>query len=409
MFSRLKQFGGWACLRFLPATAAAIFLAQTAASQSADPIRIGDLSSYGSYPAFTEPYRNGWRLAFEEINAAGGILGKGVEIVSRDDAGTAAGAIQAARDLVEKDKVSLLFGTFLSGAALAVADFASQNKIVFIATLPLSDDLTLSRGNRYTFRPLRAGTYMQTAMLVDAARSIDAKRWAIIAPNYELGLSAVETFKSLMGELDSDAEVVAEHYGPLGHLDAATAVDSLVVAKPDAIFSALFGADLAAFTREANRRGLLGGPAMLNLIAGEPEWLAALGADVPAGAIVTGYAPEAVADPKHQAFVKAYKAKFAVTPGFGSLVGYAAGYLIKDLIEKAGSLDQDKMVETAENLSTDTIIGPLTMRGSDHQGTIGTFVGTLAVENGGGKLVNPKYVDGAEFLPPEELVEKLRP
>src|SRR6266516_7978149 len=167
-------------------------MANSAFAQSE--IKIGEINSYSLLPAFTEPYRKGWQLALEEVNAAGGINGKKLVVVSKDDGGKPADAQTAANELVSREGVVMLTGTFLSNIGLAVSDFAKQKKVFFLAAEPLTDAVTWASGNRYTFR-LRPSNYMQAAMLVAAAAKLPAKRWARIAPNYEYGQSAVAVFK----------------------------------------------------------------------------------------------------------------------------------------------------------------------------------------------------------------------
>src|SRR5712672_4090641 len=102
-------------------------MAHSATAQSE--IKIGEINSYSLLPAFTEPYRKGWQLALEEINAAGGINGKKLVVVSKDDGGKPADAQTAANELVSSEKVVMLTGTFLSHIGLAVSDFANQKKM----------------------------------------------------------------------------------------------------------------------------------------------------------------------------------------------------------------------------------------------------------------------------------------
>jgi branched-chain amino acid transport system substrate-binding protein len=178
----------------------AIILASMAnAAMAQSEIKIGEINSYSLLPAFTEPYRKGWQLAVEEINAGGGINGKKLVVISKDDGGKPADAQTAANELVSSENVAMLTGTFLSNIGLAVSDFANQKKVFFLAAEPLTDAITWAKGNRYTFR-LRPSNYMQAAMLAEAAAKLPAKRWATIAPNYEYGQSAVAVFKKLMSE-----------------------------------------------------------------------------------------------------------------------------------------------------------------------------------------------------------------
>src|SRR5690606_20661002 len=164
--------------------------------QAQGTIRIGELNSYKTQPAFLGPYRMGMELAVEQINAAGGINGRKLELVIRDDNSNPGDAVRTAEELVTREKVDLLTGTFLSNIGLAVADFARHRKVFFLASEPLTDKIVWEQGNRYTFR-LRSSTYMQVAMLIPEAVKMNRKRWAIVYPNYEYGQSAVATFKTL--------------------------------------------------------------------------------------------------------------------------------------------------------------------------------------------------------------------
>jgi branched-chain amino acid transport system substrate-binding protein len=109
--------------------------------------------------------------------------------LTRDDNGTPGDAVRVAEELVSREKVAMLLGTFASNVGLAVADFAKQRKVPFLASEPLTDKIVWDNGNKYTYR-LRASTFMQTAMLVPEAAKLGKKRWAIVYPNYEYGQSA---------------------------------------------------------------------------------------------------------------------------------------------------------------------------------------------------------------------------
>src|SRR5260370_42226392 len=126
----------------------------------------------------------GGNVAAEEINAAGGVKGKKLVVVSKDEGGKPADAQTAANELVSSENVVMLTGTFLSNIGLAVSDFANQKKVFFLAAEPLTDAITWAKGNRYTFR-LRPSNYMQAAMLAEEAAKLPPKPWATIAPKYE--------------------------------------------------------------------------------------------------------------------------------------------------------------------------------------------------------------------------------
>jgi branched-chain amino acid transport system substrate-binding protein len=392
-------------LIFTVALAAGAF-AEPGAAQ--EPIRIGELNSYKVFAAFLEPYRKGWELAQEEVNAAGGVLGRRIEIVSRDDNGNPGDAVRVAEELLAREKVSFLLGTFASNVGLAVSDLAKQRKVLFLAAEPLTDKIVWESGNRYTFR-LRPSTWMQTAMLIPEAVKLNKKRWAIVYPNYEYGQSATRAFKDLLKKVQPDVEFVAEQATPLGKLDAGPVVQALADARPDAIFSSLFAGDLARFVREGETRGLFKGRKVLDLLGGEPEYLDPLKDEAPQGWYVTGYPWYAIDTPEHKRFLDAYRKRWNDYPRAGSVVGYTAVMAAAAAIRKAGSTDSEKLVEAMKGLRVDTPFGAIVFRALDHQSTMGAYVGRTGVKDGKGVMTSWKYANGVDYLPPDAEVKKLRP
>src|SRR6266571_3866974 len=225
-------------VRLAAAGAAVACLGTSAFAQTT--IKIGELNSYKSQPAFLDPYKKGWELAIEEINAKGGVLGRKLEFIIRDDGANPGDAVRVAEELVTREGTNLIAGTFLSNVGLAVTEFAGKKQVFFLAAEPLTDKITWQNGNKYTFR-LRSSTYMQVAMLLPDALAAKKKRWAIVYPNFEYGQSAVAAFKELMKAKQPDIEFVTEQAPPLGKVDAGAVVQAIDDAKPDAIFNVLFG------------------------------------------------------------------------------------------------------------------------------------------------------------------------
>jgi branched-chain amino acid transport system substrate-binding protein len=372
------------------------------------PIKIGEINSYSAIAAFTHPYRNGWQLAVDEINAAGGVLGRQIEVISRDDGGKPEDAVRTASELVSNEKVALLAGTFLSNVGLAVADFANQNKVLFVAAEPLTDAIVWKEGSRYVFR-LRPSTYMQAAMLAEEAAKLPAKRWATIAPNYEYGTSFVANFKKLLSARRPDIEWVGEQWPANQKLDAGPTVEVLIQMKPEAIFNAEFGGDLIKLVREGTTRGLFEGRAVVSALSGEPEYLDPLKDEAPEGWIVTGYPWYAIGTPAHKAFVAAYEKRYNDYPRLGSVVGYSTFKAIAAAITKAGSLDTERLIAAMEGLSVETPFGGIGFRTIDHQSTMGAYVGKTAIRDGKGVMVDFRYDDGKNYVPADAEVAKLRP
>ena len=378
------------------------------AQSTSVPIRIGEINSYTAIPAFTVPYRMGWQLAVEQVNAAGGVLGRRLEVISHDDAGKPPDAIRLAGALLDESRVDLLAGGFLSNVGLAISDVAKQRKRLFVASEPLTDALVWEQGHRYCFR-LRPSTYMQVKMLVDDAVKLDAKRWVTVSPNYEYGQSLVKWFKALMQQAQPGVEFVAEQWPALGRIDAGATAAALAQARPDAIFNGTFGPDLTNFVRQGNTRGLFEKRGVVSVLTGEPEYLEPLGDETPEGWIVTGWPVESVTDAANKSFIDAYKAKFNEMPKMGSVVGHAAITAIAGGIAKSGSVETEAMADGFKGAAFPTPFGPAMWRAQDNQGTLGTYVGRTALRAGKGVMVDWRYVDGAAAMPSDEEVRKLRP
>ncbi len=396
--------------RYLFAGAVAVVAALVAGAPAmgAETIRIGDINSYKRLPAHTVPYRMGVELALAEINAAGGVLGKDLELVSRDDAGKPGEAVKIAEELVSKEKVALISGSLFSHIGLALTSFAGQKKVLYLAAEPLADALVWAKGNRYTFR-LRPSTYMQAAMLAEQAAKNPAKRWATIAPNYAYGKDAVAAFEKVLKAKRPDVEFVAAQWPGLFKIDAGAEVQALKAAAPEAIYNVTFGSDLAKFVREGKLRGLFEGRLIVGLLTGEPEYLDPLKGEAPENWLVTGYPWYDIDTPAHKTFLAAYQKRYNDYPRIGSIVGYNTMLAIAATIRKAGSTETEALVDAMEGLTFDAPTGRIHFREIDHQSTMGAYVGRTKLKDGKGIMVDWRYLEGADYLPSDDEVRKMRP
>ncbi len=390
------------------AVAVCIAVLVSGAARGQDVIKIGDLNSYKGMAANMGPYRKGVDLAVGEINAAGGVLGKKLEVVSRDDGANPGDAVRAAEELRLNEHVDVLSGTILSNVGLAVTDYAKQHRMFFLASAALTDKIVWESGNRYTFR-LRPSTYTHAAALVPHAAALKRKRWAFVYPDYEYGQSAVATFKDLLQKAQPDVAFVADLATPLGKIDAGAVAQALADAKPDAIFNVLFGSDLARFVREGKTRDLFTGVEVVSLLTGDPEYLDPLKDDAPENWYVTGYPWYLIKTPEHTAFLTAYQKRYNDYPRIASVVGYSTMKALAAGMSKAGSAATELLVTAFEGLQFVSPFGPVTFRAIDHQSTLGLYVGRTALKDGKGVMTSYDYLDGAKFQPPDDVVRKLRP
>ena len=374
------------------------------------PIKIGEINSYSGIGApFTGPYRQAVEMAVDEVNARGGVLGRKIEVVFRDDKGQPAEAVKHAQELVAGEKVALIAGTFLSNVGLAVSDWARQNRVLFVAAEPLTEALTWSRGHDHVFR-VRPNTYQQGVMLAEKAARMKYQRWATIGPNYEYGKRAWETFRDRLKQLKPDVQVVGEHWPTLGKLEPGPFVTAILNQNPEALYVSLFGSDWLAFVREARKRGLFDRMFVVGILLGEPEYIEPLKTEAPEGMLVTGYPWYDIDLPAHRDWVARYQKRFDRHPMLGSLVGYITYLSVFEALRKAGSTDTDRLVAAFRGLRVDTPIGPISFRPFDGQSTMGAWVGFTRVDpkRGVGIMVNHEYIPGDRVLPSEEEVRKMR-
>lgn len=396
--------------RTVLATAAALALAPAAALAQDDTIKVGEINHYKRMAAFAEPYKMGIELALSEINADGGVLGKELEFIFRDDQGDPAEAVKIAEELMTREGAVMFTGSILSHVGLALSSFANEKGYLYLAAEPLADSLVWNSGNPWTFR-LRASTWVQAAMLAEEAAKTDAVTYATIAPNYAYGQDAVAAFKENLKRLKPEVEFVAEQWPALFNIDAGAEVQAIERAKPDAIYNVTFGTDLAKFVRQGGDRGLFDGRDVYGLLTGEPEYLDPLGEEAPEGWFVTGFPWYGFEDgTPGKTFVDAYMDATGETPKIGSLVGYMTAQSIAAAIETAGATDTDALRQAFEGLTVeDTPIGPLTYREIDNQSTLGAWVGTTALEDGKGVMVDWEYKDPAPYMPSDEEITAMRP
>ncbi len=386
--------------------AAGLLAADTARADGV--IRIGDINSYKAMAANMGPYRKAMDLAVEQINSAGGVLGKKLEIVSRDDGANPGDAVRMADELLLNERVDLLSGTILSHIGVAITDYAKQHKVFFLASASLTDRIIWESGNRYTFR-LRPSTYTHAAVLVPYAANLKRKRWAFVYPNYEYGQSAVASFKELLKKRQPEVEFVGDFAPPLGKIDAGSVAQAVADAKPEAVFNVLFGADLAKFVREGKTRELFRGVEVVSPLTGDPEYLELLKDETPEGWYVTGYPWYLIKTPEHLQFLQAYQKAVNDHPRMSSLVGYTTIKALAAGIARAGSTSSEALSKAFDGLEFMSPAGKVAFRAIDHQSTLGLYVGKTAIKDGQGTMTSYEYLDGADFQPSDEEVRRRRP
>ena len=374
------------------------------AARAAD-IKIGfPIPLSGPAAVYGEPILKGAEMAVSEINAKGGVLGRKLQLLSRDSKASADEAVRLSRELIIKDGVDFLSGTLTSAEAPAVSTVAKENQVVFIAPSSKSTVLTDAQHiHPYIFRIASNTDVEGLAGATLMAKWKDVKTVATIAPDYAYGRDSIAAFIAALKKLRPDIQIVDSQWPKLGEPDFTPFITAQMSKHPDAIYCSLFAGDFVTFTKQAAPRGYF--KAINNRLIdggeiGTPDEAQALGNDYPYGVIGDSYDPVIFASnepPEHKKFIEDLKtfthAKYA--SGW-SVIGYQSIYALAAGIKKANSTKSDAVSKALAGLTFDTPVGPRTFSVKSHE--------TFAPEYWGVMVKDPSYpfaiIKDPEKLPP---------
>lgn len=340
-----------------------------AAAKPAKPIKLGVVFvSSGPMGGYGKHGQQAVQLAMDEINAGGGILGRKVEAVFEDDKMQVDLGFQIAIKFILKDKVDFIIGPTSSAVALGIADLIEKHKKILVLTQSATNSLTDVRFNRYMFSTLsnammhsRSGAYLMAQK--------PYKRWMNIGPDYSYGRESWGSFKTKLKELRPDVEFVGELWPKLMAPDYASFIPQIAEAKPDAVWSSLWGNDAVNFIKQALPLGLFEKIKFAFPDGAALETLVPLGKSMPEGIFVAArYFFLTPDSPMNRKFVKTYYEKFKEYPDYMAQETYAGVYFIKAAVERAGTTETEKVIKAVERepLAWETPEGWKIMRKGDH-------------------------------------------
>ena len=383
-----------------------LFLAAPAAPAAAQgkPIRIGEINSYsGLATVYTFPYREGLLMAAKEINDAGGVLGRPIEFVFRDDKLKPDEAVKAARELVSQEKVDFLAGCISSGVGLAISAYAKDTKTLYFATHCQTSRLTWDDGHPYIAHTTNnVNQYVRA--IAKKASTFPYKKWAHISPDYEYGHNVWDEFIGYLKELKPDVEVSQQNWPKLGETDHSAYITALLQSGADAFISSVWGAQEIAFVKQARPFGLLQKIPFFSASVGNPDELEPLAKEAPVGAITPGFAwYDEGMQKRHPAlmeWVNKFQTQAKKPPTLGASWGYASAYIIAETIKRAKSTDTDKVIAALdEGFDMQFPWGKVVMRGCDHQAIPPQWVGKVKMSaEGKAVLADVEEHHGEELI-----------
>ncbi len=334
------------------------------------PIKIGAMFiSSGKLGGYGINGQNAIKMAIEEINASGGILGRKVEAVFGDTKLKTDIAVGLAKKFLNEDKVDFLMGPTSSKLAMALTEVARKNKKILVVTQAATGALTGAKFNPYLFSTLsnammhaRAGAYLMA--------SKPYKKWMAVGPDYNYGHGSWKMFKDKLKELRPDVEFVGEAWPKLMTKDYKPFIKEVLAKKPDAVWCPLWGGDAVTFIKQALPEKLFDKVKFAFPCGGALEVLIPVGKDMPEGLIMSSRyfftTPDCEVNHK---FAEAYKKKYGQYPDYMAGETYAGVYFIKAAVERARSTDADKIIAAVEAhpFAWETPEGWKIMRKEDHQ------------------------------------------
>ncbi len=361
------------------ALAGALGVAATPAA--AAPIKLGAINLLsGGAATYGKFAQQGAQLALEEINGAGGVLGRELQVQFEDSEGKAAVAIQAARKLVFQDGVVGLMGLDSSGVAQGLVPVIPELEVPLIITHAATPDVTGNLCNAYTYRvSVNVNQNMMGAAMI--AADTGAKNWTTIGPDYAFGHQSWEYFSDYAKQLIPAVELSAKPSFPrFGAEDFTPFIDSVIQSKPEGVLVSLWGGDLVNFIRQANNKDFFNqGFQVLLTVGAATEVLEALGDKMPANVWAgTRYWFGSHDNPVNNEFVAKYQQKFGTPPSYNAEGMYVAVYEMKNAIEKAGKADGPAIAKALKGASLEAPTGTLTFRTGDNQALIGPTWGKTA-------------------------------
>jgi len=336
----------------LSAIAAVLFVG--CAKAESKTVKIGGIYPLsGNVAVYGVEAKNGVMLAIEEINAAGGINGKQVELIAEDDEGNPEKTVNAYKKLTTKDGVKVIVGSLTSGCTQAITSLAQAQKVVVVA--PAATAVAVTDAGNFIFRTCFIDPFQGTVGAKFASGNLGAKKAAIlydVGNDYSVGL--YENFK-IAFEAAGGSIVAAESYST-GDKDFNAQLTKIKNAAPDVVYLPDYYSTVALIAKQLRAQGIM------TPIVGADGWGGIVdnaGDEVLNGFYSDHYAADST-DQKVIDFVAKYSAKYGATPTAFAALGYDAMYVIKDAMVASASTDSVKVQAALEKTSGSYVTGNLT-------------------------------------------------
>ncbi|WP_406673315.1 urea ABC transporter substrate-binding protein [Nonomuraea sp. N2-4H] len=299
-------------------------------------------------------------LAIEEINKAGGVLGKKLVPIVEDGASDWPTFAEKATKLIRQDKVATVFGGWTSASRKAMLPVFERYKALLWYPVQY-EGLESSPYIFYT----GATTNQQIIPGLDYLKEQGKKKLFLVGSDYVFPRTANKIIKAYAAA--NGMEILGEEYTPLGHTEYSTLVNKVVQAEPDAVFNTLNGDSNVAFFKQLKSAGVTADTMPVLSVSVAEEEVTGIGVDNIAGHPVAWNYYQTTDTPENEAFVKAYKAKYGQNKVTSDPMeaGYNAVYLWAEAVKKAGTTEVEAVRKAAPGISLDRPEGKVTIDGEN--------------------------------------------
>jgi branched-chain amino acid transport system substrate-binding protein len=377
--------------------AALLGSAAVSGADAADPIKIGVVTPLtGTYAGIGQQVRWGLELATKEVNAAGGIMGRPIELSFEDEEANPSVAVQKAEKLFQVGKVDFLTGTVSSGSTLAVGQLAERAGKLIATTVSFADSITGDKCSPNVFRVNARAGQQSAALAAWLAKERPQAKVFYLGPDYEMGRSTVAAFKSNVDRVGGAS--LGEVFAPLDSKDYTQYFGQLRAARPQVLYTSVAGNDTVRLFSQLQEFGLLNNLTVLGASGTvTSQNIGAIGKAAEGFVTGVGYSQE-IATPENKKFVEAFRAATKADPDLYGTDSYGLIYAYKAAVEKAKSTETDKVREALRGLTWQTPQGEKTLRAEDHQAVQKMYV--VQVTGGQFKIVGE--VPGPEAIGKDE-------
>ncbi len=379
------------------------------------PIKVAMINTTtGAFALYGLAGVEGAKLAVAELNSAGGVLGRKVEMIVRDDAAKPDVGSREIRDVILREEVAAVFGPVSSGVLLAMSEVAKENKTILMAHTSNTERAFVEKGHRYIFSVV-PNTFIEGSSMGLYMAKKPYKKYVIIGPGYEFGYIQGEAFERRLKENKKDVEIVNKLWPKGGETDFTSYITAIIAAKPDAVYSNLFGSDLIAFTKQAKGYDFFKKFPFAALY--DVDTLQGLGKDVVEGVIGYERGPfhvirKLAPSQRLEDFIKKYREATKKYPSTWAINAYDGVMAWAKAVKMANTIDTEKVVDALEGIELDSLRGPKRyIRKADHQANVGTYIGVVAWDKSFPDFAiwkDATYVPGDQVWRPEAEIPQER-